>query len=242
MQGRAEHGIAGQGRAEHGIALHCRARQRKDKLNYSIDTVWVFIKKGNFKMIREITLRYIGLNPILQNNPQCVDPLNPLSKELQKIHKKRNKTEEDILHRYDLEIASKIYWNGQIVVPTTWVTASVCKVSHKIAKIPKAEIRSAFIPCDDFVKLKYKGVDKVKTKEDIIKSQDHRHLSPIKQGQVKVMKAVPMFRDWSFEVSAEYDDTIIDEDTLVRVAEYGAKTVGFGDFRPTFGRCKMEVA
>lgn len=55
------------------------------------------------------------------------------------------------------------------------------------------------------------------------------------------MKAFPMFENWSFSVGVEFDDSIIDEETLVRVAEYGARFNGFGDFRPTYGRASLGV-
>lgn len=192
-------------------------------------------------MIQSIKFRYIGLSQILLNNPQTVDALNPFTKELAKVNKKRNKTEEDHLHRYDLEVAAKIYWRDGIVVPTSWVTASICKASFKVCKISKNDVRSAFFPVNDFEKLKYAGVEKVKDKKDVIHNQDNRWLFPTKQGQVKVMKAFPIFDDWSFDAEVEYDDSIIPRDDLIRIVEHGAKYNGFGDFRPTFGRATVEV-
>lgn len=56
-------------------------------------------------MIEEIKLSYTGITSLLMNNPQMVDPLNQYTKRLAVVNKKRNKTEEDHLHRYDLEIA-----------------------------------------------------------------------------------------------------------------------------------------
>lgn len=193
-------------------------------------------------MIRTVTLKYSGLNQILLNNPQTVDPLNKYSKLLSVINKKRVKTEEDINHRYELEVAAKIYWcdEKQIVIPTSWVVASVGKVSHQLSKIPKAAIRSCFFPTEDYVKLYYDGHKKVKSKEDVIHNESLRWLFPTKQGQVKVMKAFPMFDDWAFEVEVEYDDSILPECELFRIAEYAAKYNGFGDFRPTYGRAVLK--
>lgn len=195
-------------------------------------------------MIEEIKLSYTGITSLLMNNPQMVDPLNEYTKRLAVVNKKRNKTEEDHLHRYDLEIAAKIYWKDDlgVCIPTSWVIASICKSAFKVGKISKADIRSIFFPHDEFVKLKYKGERSVKCREDIIKSDSNRWLFPTKQGQVKVMKAFPIFEGWSFEVDAEFDNELADKDTIKRIAEHGAKYTGFGDFRPTFGRAAVEVS
>ena len=192
-------------------------------------------------MINTLTFAYKGIGQIVMNNPQCVDPLNTFSKELQKVHKKKHKTEEDTLHKYDLEMAAKIYWQDRLVIPTTWVTASLCRVGYKMARISAADIRSAFFPCEDFSSLEYDGKDQVKEPADIIKNKKFMWLFPTKQGRVKVMKAFPMFHNWSFEVPIEFDDSIIDNETLVRLAKHAARYHGFGDFRPTYGRCELEV-
>ena len=193
-------------------------------------------------MIKNIRIEYTGLSQIVLNNPQTVDPLNHFTKEMAKINKKKVKTEDDINHRYDLEIAAKLYWkSGKVVIPTTWVTASVCKVSHKLIKVAKSDIRSAFFPVDDWAELKYRGADKVKTTQDIIENHDFRWLFPTKQGQAKIMKAFPMFEEWSFTVDAEFDDSILVKEDLERVVEHAAKYNGFGDFRPTFGRAKAII-
>ena len=194
-------------------------------------------------MIKTATLKYSGLNQLLLNNPQTVDPLNKYTKLISVINKKRVRTEEDINHRYELEVASKIYWSDEnhVQVPTSWVVASVCKVSNLLAKIAKASIRSCLFPTKDYVKLYYDGHESVKTKDDVIYNESPRWLFPTKQGQNKIMKAFPMFDNWSFEVDVEYDDSILPECELIRIAEYAAKYNGFGDFRPTYGRAVLEV-
>ena len=194
-------------------------------------------------MIRTATLNYSGLNSLLLNNPQTVDSLNKYSKALAVINKKRIKTEEDINHRYELEVSAKVYWSDElgIQIPTSWIVASVAKVSHKVSKIAKADIRASFFPSDEYVKLKYEGESSIKKKDDIVLNEAYRWLFPTKQGQVKVMKAFPIFKDWSFSVDVEYEDSILPEEEMYRIAAHGAKYNGFGDFRPTFGRAILSV-
>jgi hypothetical protein len=84
-------------------------------------------------------------------------------------------------------------------------------------------------------------MDRVKTPEDIVKNDEFRHMMTLKQGQVRVVKAVPIFHDWSFVVGLEFDDKMIDPGSLEAIIHHAAKFGGFGDFRPTFGRATAEV-
>lgn len=64
----------------------------------------------------------------------------------------------------------------------------------------------------------------------------------LKQGQVRIVKSVPIFHEWSFSCNLEYDDEIIDADSMSTVINRVAKYGGFGDFRPTFGRATVEIS
>jgi hypothetical protein len=39
----------------------------------------------------------------------------------------------------------------------------------------------------------------------------------------------------------EFDDKIIDPDSLSRIIDHTARYGGFGDFRPKFGRASAEI-
>ena len=51
----------------------------------------------------------------------------------------------------------------------------------------------------------------------------------------------PTTHEWRFATTVEFDDKIIDPDSLTRIVEHAAKYGGFGDFRPTFGRATAQV-
>ena len=102
-------------------------------------------------------------------------------------------------------------------------------------------MRGGLFATEDKVKLSFRGMSKVKTIKDVVKNQDFRHRMLLKQGQVRVPKDAPIFHDWSFETSVEFDDKVIDFGTLKQIVQHAAKYGGFGDFRPTFGRALAEV-
>jgi hypothetical protein len=194
--------------------------------------------------IQEMKFTIKGITPLLQNNPQCVDRFNYYARSISKINMKgKRRTDEDYLELRDLEISAKIYWNDNIgiFVPTRWVAAALAKVSFTQAKISKASFRGGVFMDGDKMELSYRGKKSVKSALDIVKNHDFRHLMLLPQGQVRVAKVSPIFHDWAFSGGLEFDDKIIDSDTLKSLLKYSAHYGGFGDFRPTFGRGEAEV-
>lgn len=183
-----------------------------------------------------------GVEPLLVNNPQMVDPFNKYAKVQKSISAKRKKTDEDLLLMRANEIEAKIYFDDEIGawVPSTWITAAIAGISYKKAKISKADIRSCVFVTESKLKLNYDGMEAVKTKQDIVNNEKFHTLLLLKQGQVKIAKAAPIFKDWSFSCEVIFDDTIIDESELKTLIEHAFKFGGLGDFRPTYGRALAE--
>lgn len=188
--------------------------------------------------MKSLTVQIKGIEPLLINNPQAVDPFNKYSRAAKEITSKRKKTDEDLLKLREIEIESKLYFDEKIGVwiPATWITAAIAAQSWAKAKIKKADIRSCVFVNESKIKLNYAGMDKVKTKTDVVKNEMFHTVLNLKQGQVRVCKAAPIFNDWSVEFEILFDDTIINASDLKNLIEIAAKFGGFGDFRPTYGR------
>lgn len=194
--------------------------------------------------IKEISYTINGIAPLLLNNPQTVDIFNKYAKKIKVLTAKgKQRTDEDYLEIRNLEMRSKIYWDSElhIYVPSRWMAAALAKVSFKQAKISKAEFRGGVFMKGDKYKLHYRGERAVKGREDVEMNEDFRQIMLLPQGQIRVAKAVPIFHDWSFSGELEYDDKVVDPDTLERLIVQAAHYGGFGDFRPTFGRANAEV-
>lgn len=194
--------------------------------------------------IRELTYTIKGIAPLLMANPQTVDRFNPIARAMAAINAKgKRRTDDDYMEMRDLEMRAKIYWDDDlgIYVPTTWMTSALCKISFTQAKISKDNIRGGVFATTQKIALNYKGKRAIKGAEDIVKNGDFRHIMLLKQGQVKIAKTAPIFHEWSFTGGLEYDDKVIDPDTLKHLINHAAHYGGFGDFRPTFGRAEAEV-
>ena len=193
--------------------------------------------------IQNIRVKFNGISPLLQNNPQTVDVFNKYSKLKKPLTAKRSKTDEDVQNLRDIEVESKVFFDDEvgIYVPTRWVMAAIAKNSHAISKIAKAKIRGAVFTTHEKAQLTYDGMKKVKSKIDIVKNEQFVTTLILPQQQVRLAKSFPIFHKWSFECELEYDDLILDEAQLIAILEYSAKYGGFGDFRPTYARCLLEV-
>lgn len=194
--------------------------------------------------IRTLSTTITGINPLLMNNPQTVNRFNPYTQRMARINaKKTRRTDDDYRELQDIEVEAKVYWDDNlgIYVPATWIGSAIAANSFKTVKISKGDIRGAVFTTEPKIKLNYRDSTKVKSKKDIVGNHDFRIMLTLKQGQVRVVKAAPIFHDWSFSTEIEFDDKIIDPDSLKYVLEYSSKYGGFGDFRPTFGRAIAEV-
>lgn len=194
--------------------------------------------------IQQANITITGLKYLLMNNPQTVDPFNKFSKAMKAITKKRTgKTEDDLLELGDIETESKIYFDEKmgVYVPTRWLTEAICTGAFAVIKTGKDKMRGGIFAADEKAKLTYKDMSKVKTITDVVKNPVFRHRALLPQGQVRIPKDFPIFKEWSFETLIEFDDTVVDFAGLKSVVQRTAKYVGFGDFRPTFGRAEAEV-
>ena len=194
--------------------------------------------------IQQARISVAGISPLLQNNPQTVDPFNHYAKAKKAITNKRTaKTDDDLLELGNLETESKLYFDDDIgvYIPATWITEAIICTGFSVAKIGRAKMRGGLFATESKIKLKYRGMNKVKTITDVVMNSEFRHRMLLKQGQVRVPKDAPIFHDWSFETAVEFDDTVVDMGSLRRIVERSAKYGGFGDFRPTFGRANAEV-
>jgi hypothetical protein len=200
--------------------------------------------KGQIMAIKTLTAKFKGIAPLLQNNSQSVDPFNKYAKLKKPLTSKRTKTDEDLLEIRDIEVESKVYFDDDIgiYVPSRWLSASLAKNSWSVIKVKKDHIRGALFIVEDKAKLTYDGIDKVKKISDVVKNEKFVTTLILPQQQVRLAKSFPIFHKWEFEFTIEYDDSIFNDKELGSLLEYCAKYNGFGDFRPSYGRCLCEVS
>ncbi len=194
--------------------------------------------------MRTAEITVTGVAPLLLNNPQMVDRFNHYAKRMASINaKKAKRTDDDYVELRELEMKAKLYFDKEtgVYVPATGLSEAIATRAFRVAKISRDDIRSAFFSQSDKLKLHYRGDSKVKDAADVHSNPAFVHSMAIPQGKVRVVKAFPIFHEWRFASGVEFDDKIIDPDSLSRISAEAGKYGGFGDFRPTFGRAVVDV-
>lgn len=195
--------------------------------------------------IRTANVFVKGMTPLLTANPQMVNRFNPYARRAAEINaKKTRRTDDDYMELRDVEIEAKTYYDDDlgVYVPSSWLLEAVACNGFKVAKLSRDTIRGALFATEEKLKLNHRHADKVRGLKDVVGNSVFHQIMGIPQGKVRVMKAWPIFHDWSFSAVLEFDDKEIDPGSLTRIVEYAGKYGGFGDFRPKFGRAIIEVS
>lgn len=170
------------------------------------------------------------------HNGQTADPLNKFSKEIKRISSRRSKVDADYEELARLEWMAGLYVeNGKIVIPGMVMEATT-REGAKVRKLGKVIQGGVFIY--DSAILEFP--DKDKPLEKLWENENHRLTAKVKVGQSSVMRTRPKFDDWSAEFVVEYDESLIDEKTLIEVLEISG-TKGLCDWRPRYGRFIVEI-
>lgn len=184
---------------------------------------------------RSLTLRIVGVAPLIHHSGALANPLSPQAKELRRISKKRAKTDAD------LEYMARVEWTGGL-----WLTDGVpC--------IPGEAVEAAFVTA---AKKSKRGVlaragmispgnwpliyDGPPDLEALWNDENYRLTVGVRVGQARVMRTRPIFRRWAADVTFEYLDDQLDESDIVEIFTVAGRIVGIGDWRPRFGRFEIE--
>jgi hypothetical protein len=191
--------------------------------------------------MEQIKFRLTSAAPLLMHNAQLVDPLNTWNREIKRISGKRKKVDADHAEIARLEYLAGLYLtkDGKKMrpcVPSTIIEACLLGAA-RTQKRGKQVQAGVIVPSDAI--LEYDGP--VEPRE-LAASSDFVLRTPAKVGQARVMRTRPMFRKWSAVVPVDYHATDLDRDTIVDLMQIAGEIIGFGDWRPKFGRFTSEVA
>jgi len=185
-------------------------------------------------------------SPLLMHNERLADPLDPYTKWVAELSKKRTKTERDIEEMGRREFYGAGYWaidsgpdkNDQAgpVIPT-WNIIRCLQESASRNKLGKHVMRG-IIPVDEDTPLLYDGPREV---DALWKDGTFHSRKGVAVGQRRVIRTRPCFTDWSVETELELDLTILDPNQVNQIAAEAGRYCGLGDARPRFGRFSGSV-
>ena len=71
-------------------------------------------------------------------------------------------------------------------------------------------------------------------------SYDEIDIRPVVIQRNRVVKGRPKFNSWELEFNIKYDEKRVKKDILRQILEEAGAIKGIGDYRPKFGRFKVE--
>ena len=186
--------------------------------------------------MENIKVRITGTRPLLMHAATGADPLNPLTKAHKLLTSKRKKTDDDQEQIAKSEWRMSLYWNEELgpYIPDASLEASVIQ-GAKLRKLGTT-FKRGFEVIDTEMKLEYDGP------RDILRmwSNGFYDARSVKVSQARIIRDRPMFKNWSFEATIMYDETILDKQTILDCLQDAGEYCGIGDYRPKFGRYSVE--
>ncbi len=194
--------------------------------------------------------RITGISPLLMHNGQAIDPLNQYAKEMKRISKKKNKTDEDQGIMSRVEFFMSLYHNGKpdaiqdgeitvdpnarLVLRDLGLEALIIGGAKKLKQGNSA--KSGIIVEEDAI-LEYDGPRNI---NELWTGGKHVHRVPVRVGTARVMRTRPIFRVWSATIGVTFDQQVIDEPEIFAILKVAGQQVGIGDWRPRFGRFEVS--
>lgn len=187
-------------------------------------------------MIFKVTIA--SLAPLLMHNGQLVDPLNEHAKVIKKLAKVRAKSDKDEVEVSRADWLGGLYYNAEIgpYLPSDMIEATM-KDGAKIRK--NGKLVAACVVCNnERYPLKYKGPRDV---DALMKDPRFLDRRGVGIGARKIMRSRPRFNDWSCDFDLSITPGRLSAEDVKTALEDAGLYVGIGDYRPKFGRFRVEL-
>lgn len=186
--------------------------------------------------------KIVGISPLMTHNEQLANPMAPTTRELKKLTSQRGKTDELLEQIMKLEWMGGLYLrDGRVVMPGDNVIACLKEGAKKRKK--GKEFAAGVLPSEDFFPLEYEGPKTVEGLWEDGRFLDYRGV--VIAGK-RLMRARPIFRNWSLDLSFTYDPDIVNEEEIREALDAAGERCGFCERRPSkggsFGRFIVDEA
>lgn len=161
---------------------------------------------------------------------------------MKQVSSKRSKTDADFAELAKLEWYASIYTmkndDGElrICLPSDLIESSLINGAKK-QKLGKKAQAGLFV--ENHVFLNFDG-DHL-TPDELWGRDENRFVKKVKVQQNSVMRTRFIAENWSVDVDIVYDDLHFNKADIAKIVEDTGFQVGFGDWRPKYGRFEAEL-
>lgn len=182
----------------------------------------------------KIQLHLTGAKALILHNGRLANPLDPYTRQLGAISKKRNKTDEDRIEMMRIEARGAAYETADnlLGVPTLNIWASL-HIGAKQFKRGKDIERGLICDADHIEPLLVSGepVDV----DEYLSDPDHIDYRSVRVQSSRTMRARPIVQRWSCSHEFEMMDDIFDFSDFEPIVRWSGLYVGLMEWRPIFG-------
>ncbi len=188
--------------------------------------------------MKKITLRFVGVRPLLMHNVELANPMSEKAKALKKATASKKKTDADLANIQRLE------WFGGLVCTADGAPGLSadqllgCMVSGaKKSKRGKEATLAIDVEGADVIPIVYDGPSDM---AKLFTTPGYVDVKSVRIGQKRVMRTRPKFHEWSCDVTFSYDELVLNREDLLEMATTAGEQCGIGDYRPRYGRFMVE--
>lgn len=186
--------------------------------------------------IQTLAVHIKGRSPLLFHNGRTADPLCEHSKLIKSLTSKRKKVDADYEAIAMAEWRGALYeGNGStVVVPGENIETMLFDAAKrlKLGTAVKASLLS-----DGNWPLIYDGP---KTIDQLALDPRFRDCRGTRVQRARIMRTRPIFRSWQLKFEIIFDSDDLDQAQIVQILEIAGRFIGIGDYRPKYGRFKVE--
>lgn len=196
--------------------------------------------------MQQVKIRIEGKVPLLMHNNQTANPLNVYTKAIKSISSKRKKTDADHMDLSRLEWEAGLYLDddGHICIPANVIEATL-KSAAKKNKNGKAVELGVRVE-ENFCQLEYpnngfqrkalpKKPEDLPSKELDKMYDKHVDCRIVTVDRKKILRSRPRFDKWAVEFTLLFDESVINERTLLETVAVAGDQIGMCDYRPRYG-------
>jgi hypothetical protein len=190
----------------------------------------------------KLRLSLRGVRPMILHNGRLANPLDPHTRAVAAIARKRNKTDTDHAELAAIEARGGMYEtsDGRLGLPTENVWRCLYDAA-KAYKLGEA-VKQALLDPADVVPLTIPGLGTPQCDEYLRRREGLLLYVPVVVQRRRVMRARPLVpAGWSATVDFTLLTDVLQPERLGPVFDRAARLVGLGDWRPRYGLFEVHA-
>ena len=190
--------------------------------------------------MKTLKTKWTGIRPMLVNNGAAADPLNPQVRNIKKIVSKGQSkmTDDDhaVVQKMKFMLALYVGENGKPVVPSDNIERCI-QLGGQKSKAGKLIQAATFLE-ETEVPVEFDGPKSPEAMYD----KGFYLKKGVVIGRQRIIGIRPMFPvGWSLTFSINFDESVVDPETIEKAMHDAGSLIGCCDWRPKFGRFLVEM-